>query len=41
MNDDGVKLIKLGQKYVGAQGVTYSSGVSRKTAGAENRRRKD
>ena len=41
MNDDGVKLIKPGQKYVGAQGVTYSAGVSRKTAGAENRRRKD
>ena len=35
MDDDGVKLIKPGQKYVGAQGVTYSAGVSRKTAGAE------
>ena len=35
MDDDGVKLIKPGQKYVGAQGVTYSAGVSRKTAGVE------
>ena len=32
---DGVKLVKPGQKYEGAQGVTYDAGVSRNTTGAE------
>ena len=35
MAEDGVKLIKPGMKYEGAQGVTYDAGVSRNTAGAE------
>ena len=35
MADDGVKLVKPGQKYEGAQGVTYDAGVSRNTTGAE------
>ena len=35
MAEDGVKLIKSGMKYEGAQGVTYDAGVSRNTAGAE------
>jgi uncharacterized RmlC-like cupin family protein len=35
MSDDGVKLVKQGAKYEGAQGVTYDAGVSRHTAGAE------
>ena len=35
MTDDGVKLVKPGQKYEGAQGVTYDAGVSRNTTGAE------
>ena len=34
MSDDGVKLVKQGAKYEGAQGVTYDAGV-RHTAGAE------
>ena len=33
--DDGVRLVKHGTKYEGAQGVTYDAGVSRNTAGAE------
>ena len=33
--DDGVRLVKPGTKYEGAQGVTYDAGVSRNTAGAE------
>ena len=32
--DDGVRLVKPGTKYEGAQGVTYDAGVSRNTAGA-------
>ena len=35
MADDGVRLIKPGIKYEGAQGVTYDAGVSRGTARAE------
>ena len=35
MSDDGVRLVKPGTKYEGAQGVTYNAGVSRNTAGAE------
>ncbi len=35
MADDGVRLVKPGMKYEGAQGVTYDAGVSRNTAGAE------
>ena len=35
MADDGVRLVKSGAKYKGAQGVTYDAGVSRKTAGSE------
>jgi uncharacterized RmlC-like cupin family protein len=35
MADDGVKLVKPGMKYEGAQGVTYDAGVSRNTVGAE------
>ena len=35
MAEDGVRLIKPGMKYEGAQGVTYDAGVSRNTAGAE------
>ena len=35
MADDGVRLVKPGLKYEGAQGVTYDAGVSRKTVGAE------
>ena len=35
MADDGVKLVKPGQKYEGAQGVTYHAGVSRNTTGVE------
>ena len=34
MAEDGVKLVKPGQKYEGAQGVTYDAGVSRNTTGA-------
>ena len=30
MADDGVRLVKPGLKYGGAQGVTYDAGVSRK-----------
>ena len=30
-----VKLIKPGETYLGAQGVTYNSGVSRNTAGSQ------
>ena len=33
--EKNVTLIKPGETYLGAQGVTYSAGVSRKTAGAE------
>ena len=35
MADDGVRLVKPGIKYEGAQGVTYDAGVSRNTVGAE------
>ena len=35
MVDDGVRLVKPGTKYEGAQGVTYDAGVSRHTAGSE------
>ena len=35
MADDGVRLVKPGTKYEGAQGVMYDAGVSRNTAGAE------
>ena len=35
MADDGVRLVKPGKQYEGAQGVTYDAGVSRKTVGAE------
>ena len=35
MADDGVRLVKPGMKYEGAQGVTYDAGVSRNTVGAE------
>ena len=35
MADDGVRLVKPGMRYEGAQGVTYDAGVSRKTVGAE------
>ena len=35
MSNDGVRLVKPGTKYEGAQGVTYNAGVSRNTAGAE------
>ena len=35
MADDGVRLVKPGTKYEGAQGVMYDAGVSRDTAGAE------
>ena len=35
MSNDGVRLVKPGTKYEGAQGVTYDAGVSRHTAGAE------
>ena len=35
MADDGVRLVKPGMQYEGAQGVTYDAGVSRKTVGAE------
>ena len=35
MADDGVRLVKPGKKFEGAQGVTYDAGVSRNTAGAE------
>ena len=35
MDDDGVRLVKPGTKYEGAQGVTYDAGVSRRTAGSE------
>ncbi len=35
MIDDKVRLIKPGKTYVGAQGVAYGSGASRKTAGSE------
>ena len=31
MADDGVRLVKPGMKYEGAQGVTYEAGVSRNT----------
>ena len=30
-----VKLIKPGETYLGAQGITYNSGVSRNTAGSQ------
>ena len=30
-----VKLIKPGETYLGAQGVTYNSGISRNTAGSQ------
>ena len=35
MSNDGVRLVKPGTKYEGAQGVTYDAGVSRHTAGSE------
>ena len=35
MADDGVRLVRPGKKFEGAQGVTYDAGVSRNTAGAE------
>jgi uncharacterized RmlC-like cupin family protein len=35
MANDGVRLIKPGKRYEGAQGVIYDAGVSRHTAGAE------
>jgi uncharacterized RmlC-like cupin family protein len=35
MADDGVRLVKPGTNYEGAQGVTYDAGVSRNTAGAD------
>ena len=35
MADDGVRLVKPGTKYEGAQGVTYDAGVSRNTTSAE------
>ena len=35
MLQKNVKLVKTGTTYVGGQGVTYSSGASRKTTGSE------
>ena len=35
MKEKNVTLIKPGETYLGAQGVTYNAGVSRKTAGAQ------
>ena len=35
MADDGVRLVKLGTNYEGAQGGTYDAGVSRNIAGTE------
>ena len=35
MLSKNVKLIKPGKTYVGLQGVSYNSGVSRNTAGSE------
>ncbi len=35
MLSKNVKLIKPGETYLGAQGVTYSAGVSRNTAGSQ------
>ena len=35
MSEKNVNLIKPGETYLGAQGVTYSAGVSRNTAGSE------
>ena len=35
MSEKNVNLIRPGETYVGAQGVTYSAGVSRNTAGSE------
>ena len=35
MQEKNVTLIKPGETYFGAQGVTYSAGVSRKTAGSQ------
>mgnify|MGYP001212826410 CR=1 FL=1 len=33
MANVGVRLVKPGAKYEGAQGITYNAGVSRNTAG--------
>ena len=35
MLSKNVKLVKPGKTYVGAQGVTYSAGVSRNSAGSQ------
>ena len=35
VSEKNVNLIRPGETYVGAQGVTYSAGVSRNTAGSE------
>ena len=35
MKEKNVILIKPGETYLGAQGVTYNAGVSRKTAGSQ------
>ena len=35
MKEKNVTLIKPGETYLGAQGVTYNAGVSRKTAGSQ------
>ena len=35
MSEKNVNLIRPGETYLGAQGVTYSAGVSRNTAGSE------
>ena len=35
LKEKNVTLIKPGETYLGAQGVTYNAGVSRKTAGSQ------
>ena len=35
MSEKNVNLFRQGETYIGAQGVTYSFGVSRNTAGSE------
>jgi uncharacterized RmlC-like cupin family protein len=34
--EDGVKVVRPGQTYVGKQGITYGAGASKETVGAQN-----
>ena len=34
--NDGVKVVRPGQTYVGKQGITYGAGASKETVGAQN-----